>query len=377
MNRRHLVLPCLLLAFALAACGGGSEEAQVEEAIQATFLSGEPLACTEPITAGLHAKLTKVRKDWDCAGDEASGDEEDGDSGAIDEIEINDSTATAQVTERNGAFDGTLEVALVLDDGEWKLDELVRVVGGPEKLRKLVKHALTERDEWTAAQRRCMSGIVDRSSDEKLEDAFLRFQTDALILEVATACPARTLHGSDEEQVEETIEIAVLSTDPYTCGEVQSQRYLEENYGKSGLAAVYACRAVKAGPGRLADEIEIVDVTIHGATATATAVPSKDGTELKRLIYSLAKEDGRWKLARLERWAQIDRRDLAEDLKKGAEQSGAEITATLSACIDRSVREMPRGELESLLRGLLVDPQTPEALRAVRELLEGCFDPAS
>lgn len=378
LRHRTLLLPCLLLSLVLAACGGGgSEEARIEKAIQASLLSDEPLRCSGPITARLRSELTAVRSERssECGEDEAGGDGEEGDSSAIDEVEISGSTATVQIRESRGSNVVTLEAALVREDGEWKLDELVRLVGDSgASLRRLFKEALAERDELSTAKRQCIADLVEDLPGKELEDAILHFHIDALILRMATECSAPPPRGTDEEQIEETIETQVLSSDPATCGVVQNQRYLEENTGKSGLAALEACRAAKVATGSLADRVEIQNIKIKGSTATATVFPRRDGAELEPLILSLAKEGGRWKLDRLERLARIDRGEFVDSLLDGlAGQEGLEITATVSACIDRSVRKMPRDELEDLLRGSLTDPLTPEAVQAVRELVERCF----
>jgi hypothetical protein len=378
LKRYLLALP--LTVFALAACGGGeSEEARVEAAIESVAFSGGPIECAEPMTTDLREKITGLNVQGPPADCEEDGgqDGDGGEEGEIEGVEIDGSTATAQITGTSGLFDALkLEVALVLVNGEWRLSELVRFV---ELDKEAVAEGLEERlvdDDLTARQRRCFAATFASRTQEQLEEAVLHFQPDALRLELSLNCPARQLHGSDEQQIEATIREAVVNTDPDVCAEFLSQRYLEESFQKPGLEALAVCRAFKEQTGRYVDQIDIVDVAIHGDTATATAVPSSDGNDTAELRYTLAKESGRWKLDRPERLAEIDLEEVAAGLKRGIVGKGVEVTPAASACIDGWVRGRPRADLEDLLTDLAEGKLQPAAEGALRDLADRCFGAA-
>jgi Domain of unknown function (DUF4878) len=174
----------LLAALALAACGGGSDDNgssadqdQIKQAITAAATSGDPSACTKYQTAkftqqtsgnpGQSAEQAVKSCEKDAA--ETAAEKID-----VTDVEVNGDTATAKGTATGSIFDGqTLDVALVKENGQWKLDQFK----GFENFDKAAMIASFEKQ--LAAEKVPQQGIdclkkqFQAASDQQVEDTFV------------------------------------------------------------------------------------------------------------------------------------------------------------------------------------------------------------
>jgi ABC-type glycerol-3-phosphate transport system substrate-binding protein len=126
-----LLLPALLLALSLgfAACGGGgeSDEDKVVSTIETAATSTDPAVCDETQTLAFMEQTSgSSGKDAEkeCE-EEAKSDEDQPDAVNVSRVEFDGNSATANAEFKGGSFDAqTLELALVEEDGDWKLDQL-------------------------------------------------------------------------------------------------------------------------------------------------------------------------------------------------------------------------------------------------------------
>jgi hypothetical protein len=127
--KRRLVLACLLIvsALALAACGSSdNDESQIEEAIETSATSTDPADCKKFATQQFMEQTTQAEgaEAVKTCEEEASNDE-GADSATVSNVEVDGSKASADVALGGGSFDGQeLEVTLVKEDDQWKLDEV-------------------------------------------------------------------------------------------------------------------------------------------------------------------------------------------------------------------------------------------------------------
>jgi hypothetical protein len=136
MGRLRLTFAVALAAlpapFALAACGGNDDgssedEDQITAAIDRAATSTDPAKCTEVETIKFIQETDAdpgdspeeaLRKCQEGAGDVPA------DSVDVSEIEVDGDSATAKALVTGSFFDGqTLDLALVKDGDQWKLDE--------------------------------------------------------------------------------------------------------------------------------------------------------------------------------------------------------------------------------------------------------------
>lgn len=130
-RHRLLLLPILVLfaALALAACGGSdeSDEDKIIDVIETSVTTDDPSSCTEFVTQNFLDQVEDA--EGEAALKECEEDAEDTsdnpDSVEVTEVEVDGSSATANAAFTGGGFDGqTLTIALVDEDGDWKLDEI-------------------------------------------------------------------------------------------------------------------------------------------------------------------------------------------------------------------------------------------------------------
>jgi hypothetical protein len=128
--RFGLATSLLVLAAALAACGGSGvgDRQEVEDTLVESALSTDPADCTRLFTRKVLEQTTKLRGEAAVriCEEEAAGGESAAEGASVAGIEIEGGEATADVSFEGSDFDGqTLTMALVEDDGAWKIDELL------------------------------------------------------------------------------------------------------------------------------------------------------------------------------------------------------------------------------------------------------------
>jgi hypothetical protein len=126
-----LFLLVILAVFSLVACGGGSgsdETAAVEEVIETSATSTDPADCRETETQKFMEQVSAENGSAavrEC--EEEAKKDEGADSVAVSAVEVEGSGATAEAALKGGNLDGqTVEVALIKDGDQWKMDEVVK-----------------------------------------------------------------------------------------------------------------------------------------------------------------------------------------------------------------------------------------------------------
>lgn len=166
--RTPFLLLLSTIALALAACGGGggNEEDEIVEAIDYAFVSTDPDACTEQMTQAYSEQM--FRHDGpeavESCEQNARGEESPNDPVEVTKVKVDGSEATAAVglTDDGDATGQTLAVALVEEDGDWKLDE---ITGFAEFDRRL----------WVEEQRKGFEGghnVIEPRAVDCMIEAF-------------------------------------------------------------------------------------------------------------------------------------------------------------------------------------------------------------
>ena len=179
--------------FAFAACGeSSSDESQIEDVIESSGRSADPADCTKLMTRHLMEQVAQESgPDAERECKEEAENEEGFESVDISNIAVDGSRATAAVRMTGGGLDDgqTIELELVKDDGQWKMNEILRFV-------RLDKRRLVEGIEEESARptsgfspgfAACFAKAFEESSQEQIEIMLLSGTTDA-IEEVAESC---------------------------------------------------------------------------------------------------------------------------------------------------------------------------------------------
>ena len=184
---KRLLLPTLLLAlaaFALAACGSSeSDEDQVIDVVETSVLTTDPADCEALSTLKFMEQTNSAEGDEavKACEEDAEDSSDDADEVSVDKVEIDGANATADVAVTGGSLDGqTVSVALVDEDGDWKMDELTGfAVFDREGLLGGIEESFEEEtDAETAA---CVVESLDEYADEELEELVIDGAEEAFI----------------------------------------------------------------------------------------------------------------------------------------------------------------------------------------------------
>lgn len=198
LSKRLLLLPCIVLvsALALAACGGGngsSDESQIEEAIEKSAANDDPAACTKLQTQKFTEQTTQESGKAAVRSCEEEAEEEEGvESASVANVEVEGSTATAEASLKGGSFDGqTLEVELVKDGDQWKLNEAVKFTKFDQaKLVEAFEREFEKAQNEVSPQLvTCFVKAFEEGSQAEIEEMLLSGSTRALE-EVVEGCPS-------------------------------------------------------------------------------------------------------------------------------------------------------------------------------------------
>jgi hypothetical protein len=195
LEKRHLLLPCLLLvsAFFLAACGGGgsSDEEQVEAAITTSATTADPANCTKYETLAFSEQSSDEsgKAALRTCESEAKDPTNNAKSVEVTKVAVDGSRATANAAISGGGFDGqTVEIALVEEDGQWKLDEISGFAKlDTAKLGDTFRTQFEATEELTAEQTDCIVGGIEAASQAEVEEFLLSGSSTAFV-EMAESC---------------------------------------------------------------------------------------------------------------------------------------------------------------------------------------------
>lgn len=196
MRKLHLLLPVALLALALGlvACGGGGEsgEDKIVSTIEESATSTDPSICKETETtafmeqtnSGSGADAVK-----ECEEETEEEDANDPDSVEVSKVKVDGGKATANVKFEGGSFDGqTAEVALVEEDGDWKLDELAGFANfDPSQIIQALAKQLEAEPEIEPQVASCIVEGLEEAPADEIESLVLENNTQPIV-ELAESC---------------------------------------------------------------------------------------------------------------------------------------------------------------------------------------------
>jgi hypothetical protein len=191
--KRRLVLPCLLIvsALVLVACGSSNgEESQIEEVIETSATSTDPADCTKVNTKQFVEQTTQTEGAEAIKLCEKEASEESGAKSAdVSNVEVNGSKATADVALTGGGLSGQeVEVALIKEGEQWKLDELTGFVKFDQaKVVETLKEQFAKSSEVSKSLATCITSAFEEAPQDKFEEALLSPST-AGFEELAGSC---------------------------------------------------------------------------------------------------------------------------------------------------------------------------------------------
>jgi hypothetical protein len=195
MNKARLLIPALSLlaisALALAACGSSeSAEDKITSAIETAATSTDGSACTEVETANFVEQNTgesgaAAIKTCEKEANEGNNAE----SAEVSNVEVEGSEATADAAITGSALDGqTLEVALIEEEGDWKLNELLGFAKLDQgKLVEAFGEKLEESGEVEPELASCIVEGLEEAAPGEVEELFVE-HSEEVIEGIAEGC---------------------------------------------------------------------------------------------------------------------------------------------------------------------------------------------
>ncbi len=179
MARRALVPLALLVAasLALGACGGSGGSGEITEVIETTMTSGAPSNCTELETQRFVEQNSQEKGDaaMKICEEEARKGESRAKSVNVSNVSVSDGKATAEVEFEGGPLNSqVLELALVEEKGDWKLDHIEGFAKYDGKaMAKVFEQRLeAEPEGLSAARAQCFTGKLATASKAEADELF-------------------------------------------------------------------------------------------------------------------------------------------------------------------------------------------------------------
>jgi hypothetical protein len=169
---------------------------------------------------------------------------------------------------------------------------------------------------------------------------------------------------SDEDKVIDVIETSVTGSDPADCKELATQAFLEQTELEQGPEAVKSCEASAKDTSDDPDSVEVSEVEVDGAVATANVAFTGGGFDGQVISVSLVEEDGDWKLNEMTGFAKFDQEKLASAFEEAfSDEDGA---PQLVTCFGETIRGLSKGQAEEIVIGGSPQP--------IEEVAEGCIE---
>ncbi|HYH54795.1 MAG TPA: hypothetical protein VD761_11765 [Solirubrobacterales bacterium] len=169
---------------------------------------------------------------------------------------------------------------------------------------------------------------------------------------------------SDEDKIVNVIETSVTGSDPADCKELATQAFLEQTELEQGAEAVKSCEASAEDTSDDPDSVEVSEVEVDGAAATANVAFTGGGFDGQVISLSLVEEDGDWKLDELTGFAKFDQEKLASAFEEAfADEDG---NPQLVTCFGETIRGLSKAQAEEIVIG--------GSPRPIEEVAEGCIE---
>lgn len=154
--------------------------------------------------------------------------------------------------------------------------------------------------------------------------------------------------SSDEDQITETIESSIGSTDPAACTEYATQAFLEQTELEEGEAAVESCEESTQDTSDDAESVDVSDIQVDGKSATASVAFTGGSFDGQTVEVSLVDEGG-WKLDRIEAIPDMDPERFGESFVETATAGDDPLPQEQAQCIGDVFASLPAEELEQLI----------------------------
>jgi hypothetical protein len=197
VNKRTLVPLALValtaLTITVAACGGGGgDQDKIAEVIEKAATTSDPGNCTKLQTQRFNEQNTeqKGKAAIKACEEEAEAGEDQAEGAKVSHVSANGDKATAQVAFEGGSLGSqALEVALVQENGDWKLDQVEGFANyDGQALGEAFEKEFNQNPEGLSKQQAaCIAQKIAGASQAEAEELFFSGSPEPII-QLAEGC---------------------------------------------------------------------------------------------------------------------------------------------------------------------------------------------
>lgn len=174
----------------------------------------------------------------------------------------------------------------------------------------------------------------------------------ALVVALAGALGACGGGESDEDQITEVIETAVVSSDPADCTGLLSQRFVEQTTFEQGSAAIESCEKDAPDTSDNPKSVEVSNVQVEGETATAAVALTGGTFGGQTLELRLTRKGEDWKIDEIADISDFDLDAFAQSFEEELSSGEDPLTPKQAGCVgDQLAQGDPEKVKEVVLGG--------------------------
>jgi hypothetical protein len=154
--------------------------------------------------------------------------------------------------------------------------------------------------------------------------------------------------ADDEAQITDVITTAATTTSKEVCTDLETQRFVDQNSGKTGAASLQDCATLEPGESD-ADSVEVSNVEVDGDRATADAAFTGSIVDGQTLSLSLVKEGDQWKLDHFDSFVDFDSQALADSFTRQLGGPNGDLTPAQLNCVRQVITTAPPKTVEDAI----------------------------
>jgi hypothetical protein len=186
-----LVLFVLVIPLGVGACGGGDDDggsddtAQITEAIKTSITSTDPADCTR-----LQTQRFLEQSEYEVGQEAVQSCEEDAadtsdrpDSVDVSDVQVDGESATAAVAFQGGPIGtATVDVALVKEGDQWKLDQITGIRDiDLDSFKQSFTEEIEESPDIPAPIANCIKTAIGGVTEDQVKDAIVEGSQEAIL----------------------------------------------------------------------------------------------------------------------------------------------------------------------------------------------------